>query len=146
MLITTHHITLNTKPGGTIQDLTSQVKELVAKAAFNQGYALIFTKHTTTAIKINENEERLLKDLLVHLERHAPLKRGYLHDDLHLRDCPPEERPNGHAHLKAMALNCSEFIPIVNGSLALGKWQSILFLDLDGGRQREIVVQIAGAR
>ena len=146
MDVFTSVLTLTTGDGCTIQDLTAPIIELVSNTLVKRGYVLIFTKHTTTALKINENEARLLKDMQAHFDRMAPCHGKYLHDDIHLRDCPPDERPNGHSHLKAMTLNSSEFIPIIDGALALGKWQSILFLDFDGRRTREVIVQISGEK
>ncbi len=67
-----------------------------------------------------------------------------LHNDLHLRDVPPDEPINAHSHLMAMMLSTSEVIPIVDGKLALGTWQSLLFFELDGPRKRTVFVQISG--
>jgi secondary thiamine-phosphate synthase enzyme len=67
-----------------------------------------------------------------------------MHNDLHLRDVPPDEPMNAHSHLMAMMLSTSEVIPIVHGQLALGTWQSVLFFELDGPRKRSVFVQISG--
>ena len=104
----------------------------------------MFSQHTTTALAVNENEARLLEDVKIHLEKLAPQSVGYLHDDLHLRNVPDDEPMNAHSHLMAMMLSTSEVIPIVNGQLALGTWQSVLFFELDGPRQRTVFVQLWG--
>lgn len=135
---------METKEGLSFLNLTPKVQELVAKSTVKEGLVLIFTKHTTAGLRINEDETRLLEDLQLFLERVAPKNAKYLHDDVHLRDCPSEERLNGHAHLKSLLLNTTEIIPIVNGNLVLGKWQNLFFIELDGARQREILVQIQG--
>ena len=57
---------------------------------------------------------------------------------------PPDELENAHSHLMAMTLHISEVIPVINGKLALGTWQSVLFFELDGPRQRTLLVQICG--
>ncbi|MDJ0728219.1 MAG: secondary thiamine-phosphate synthase enzyme YjbQ, partial [Prochloraceae cyanobacterium] len=93
---------------------------------------------------INENEIRLLEDLKVYLSKLAPETDKYLHNDLHLRTVPPDEPKNAHSHLMAMTLNNSETIPIIDGKLALGTYQSILFFELDGPRQRTLLIQIVG--
>jgi secondary thiamine-phosphate synthase enzyme len=67
-----------------------------------------------------------------------------LHDNTNLRNFPPDERINGHAHLRSLILNSNEVIPIENFSLSLGNWQSIFFIELDGKRDREIKVTIIG--
>lgn len=143
-MITQKTLYLKTVEGISVYDLTEQVKEIVTASLIKNGCALIFTKHTTTAIRINEKEDRLLEDMKLFLEKIAPKNGRYLHDDILLRDCPPDERMNGHAHLKALCLNASETIPLIDSELALGKWQSILFLEFDGARDREIIVQVTG--
>ncbi|MDJ0636600.1 MAG: YjbQ family protein [Xenococcaceae cyanobacterium MO_188.B29] len=74
----------------------------------------------------------------------APPTDKYLHNDLHLRDVPPDEPINAHSHLIAMMLNNSATIPLVEGKMALGKWQSVLFFELDGPRRRTVLIQISG--
>lgn len=144
MTIINKTITLETDPGINIHDITAQVQAIVDKTAIKNGQAIVFVRHTTTALAINEYEVRLLKDLQVHLEKLAPPTDKYLHNDLHLRDVPPDEPENAHSHLIAMMLNNTEIIPLVDGKLALGTYQSILFFELDGSRQRNILVQING--
>ncbi|MBI2665161.1 YjbQ family protein [Candidatus Woesearchaeota archaeon] len=144
MKIINTRIELVTEPGLSVYNLTPKIKGIVDSGSIDNGIALVFTKHTTTAVFINEHEDRLLEDFKIHLENIASKNKKYLHDDIELRDCPPDERLNGHAHLKALFLNSSETIPIIDSQLALGKWQSIFFLELDGSRNREIIVQLIG--
>ena len=84
---------------------------------------MIFTKHTTTGIIINENEAGLKSDILTLLNELIPKGKGYLHDRID---------NNAHAHLRAVVLGSSVTIPIKRGALALGTWQSILFVECDG--------------
>ncbi|MEC4892466.1 MAG: secondary thiamine-phosphate synthase enzyme YjbQ [Oscillatoria sp. PMC 1051.18] len=137
-------IELETSDGISIHNLTPEIEKLLAQNSLLNGYALIFSRHTTTALAINENEIRLLEDIKGHLDKLAPKERKYLHNDLHLRIVPPDEPINAHSHLMAIMLNNSEYIPIVAGKLALGTWQSVLFFDLDGPRKRTIFVQLCG--
>ena len=116
----------------------------MARTDIKNGQALIFSRHTTTALAINENEERLLDDTKAYLRKLAPESEKYLHNDLHLRDVPPDEPMNAHSHLTAMTLSTSEVIPIMEGRLALGTWQSVLFFDLDGPRKRTVMIQLSG--
>ena len=132
MIFCSKVLKLNTLSGVDIIDLNAEVKNLVAESKVRNGIVMVFTKHTTTGIKIAENEMRLLVDMKLYLEKTAPLNGVYLHDNIHLRQCPADERINGHAHIKAMELNSNENIPIINSELVLGKWQSILFFELDG--------------
>ena len=137
-------ITIKTEQGVSVYNLTEQIKEIVAESKIKNGNVLVFTKHTTTAIGINEDETRLLEDIKMSLEKIAPKNKKYLHDDIHLRKVPPDERINGHSHIKALCLNKSETIPLINNELALGTWQSIMFFELDGSREREILIQVNG--
>jgi len=144
MKIINKHINIRSKGGIEIIDITSKIKRLVKNSKVANGFLIAFIKHTTAGLKINENESRLLKDIANFLEKAAPRNNKYFHDDLGLRDCPPDERVNAHAHLKHFALNTSEAIPIKDGLLSLGKWQSLFLVELDGSRERGIHVQIIG--
>lgn len=137
---------IETESGITICNVTPHIEKLLAQTSIHNGQVLVFSRHTTTALAINENEQRLLEDIKVYLRKLAPDSDRYLHNDLHLRDVPDNEPMNAHSHLMAMTLSTSEVIPIVDGKLALGTWQSVLFFDLDGPRKRTLFVQITGER
>lgn len=137
---------IETESGITICNVTPHIEKLLAQTSIHNGQVLIFSRHTTTALAINENEQRLLEDIKVYLRKLAPDSDRYLHNDLHLRDVPDNEPMNAHSHLMAMTLSTSEVIPIVDGKLSLGTWQSVLFFDLDGPRKRTLFVQITGER
>ncbi|HEY9725273.1 MAG TPA: secondary thiamine-phosphate synthase enzyme YjbQ [Chroococcales cyanobacterium] len=137
-------IDVKTDEGIGIYNITPQLMELLQETGIKNGQVLVFSRHTTTALAINENEERLLEDVKVYLKKLAPPAERYLHNDLHLRDVPEDEPMNAHSHLMAMMLSTSEVVPVVDGQLALGTWQSVLFFDLDGPRKRTVFVQISG--
>ena len=138
-------IEVETEKGIGIYNITPQIKNILETTPIKNGQVLVFSRHTTTALAINEYEERLLEDTKVHLRKLAPESEKYLHNDLHLRrDIPPDEPMNAHSHLMAMMLSSSEVIPVVDGQLALGTWQSVLFFDLDGPRKRTVLIQISG--
>lgn len=144
MQIVNQKFELQTEPGINIYDITPQVNEILSATQIQNGQVIVFGKHTTTALGINEYESRLLEDLKTHFAKFAPAGLNYLHNDLHLRDVPPDEPKNAHSHLIALSLNNSETIPVIEGKLALGKYQSILFFELDGARKRQVLVQISG--
>lgn len=127
-------------------DLTDYVRGEVAVSGIRDGLVNIQTRHTTTAIVVNENEPLLLDDLAELLERWAPRDGRYLHDRLDLRtvNVEPGERANGHAHARALTLGASECLNLAGGELQLGRWQRILFVELDGGRERGVCVTILG--
>ena len=144
MQIINQVIDVKTDEGIGIYNITPQLVKLLQETGIKNGQVLAFSRHTTTALAINENEERLLEDVKVYLKKLAPPTERYLHNDLHLRDVPEDEPMNAHSHLMAMMLSTSEVVPVVDGQLALGTWQSVLFFDLDGPRQRTVFVQISG--
>jgi secondary thiamine-phosphate synthase enzyme len=144
MQIKNEILEIQTEPGICIRNITPQIVKILEATAFKTGQVLVFSRHTTTALAINENEERLLEDVKRYLGKLAPESEKYLHNDLHLRDVPPDEPMNAHSHLMAMTLSTSEVIPVVDGQLALGTWQSVLFFELDGSRKRTVFVQITG--
>ena len=137
-------IEIETEPKINIYNITPQLQDFLASTSIKNGQVLVFCRHTTTALAINENEVRLLEDIKMFLQKLAPESDRYLHNDLHLRDVPEDEPINAHSHLMAMMLTTSEIIPIVDGKLALGTWQSVLFFELDGPRKRTVFVQISG--
>lgn len=144
MHITNELIEVETDTGIGIYNITPQIEKILDTTGIKNGQVMVFSRHTTTALAINEYEQRLIEDTKIHFRKLAPESERYLHNDLHLRDVPPEEPMNAHSHLIAMMLSTSEVIPVVGGKLALGTWQSILFFDLDGPRKRSVLVQISG--
>lgn len=102
------------------------------------GLLNIYSMHTTAGIKIMENEILMLADLNKHLDKLAPKSGEYLHNEIGIRDVPPQERINGHSHIRALYFPTSETIPIRNGKLMLGKWQQIFLVELDSTRERTV--------
>lgn len=139
-------ILLKTKKNFQFFDLTEEIKKIVKKSKLKNGILLIQTLHTTTALILNEKEPLLLKDFQETLERLFPRDKKYNHDDFSKRkvNLCLGECANGHAHCKAIFLQPSLALNIQNGEVTLGKWQKILFLELDGPRERKIQLQILG--
>jgi secondary thiamine-phosphate synthase enzyme len=126
-------------------DVTGLIKGFIAESNVKNGIANIYTTHTTTAIRINENEAGLLEDAKKYLEDKAPQFADYKHDRIETRTNVPDDEPkNAHSHLKSIILGASETIPIINSKIILGQWQSIFFVDLDGPRKRKMFLHIIG--
>jgi secondary thiamine-phosphate synthase enzyme len=127
--------------------VTEQVASVVRRSAVSQGWVSVFSRHTTAAVVIQENEPLLLKDMDTMLERLSAAGGTYEHNDLSRRvgEMDPEECANGHAHCQHLLLGSSENIPVDGGRLDLGRWQRIFLLELDRGRNRQLVVQVFGA-
>ena len=125
-------------------ELTELVAERVRRSGVSEGMVTVQTRHTTTAIVVNENEPRLLDDFRDLLECWAPAARPYRHNDLAAREAPPDEKPNGHGHARALLLGVSVCLNIAEGRIDLGPWQSVLLVELDGPRKRTVSVQVLG--
>jgi secondary thiamine-phosphate synthase enzyme len=126
-------------------DLTDEVKLIVERSGVRNGWVNVQTKHTTTAVIVNENEPLLQEDLKLLLEHVAPRAREYQHNDFSRRvDIPPDEPANGHSHCKALFLPMSACVNIAEGQIQLGRWQRIFLLELDESRERNISVMVMG--
>lgn len=137
-------VEIKTQSSLDVCNLTPYLTDLLHQTQINEGLITVSSRHTTTALTINEDEERLMEDLKAFLSRLTPKDVPYRHNDIELRDCPPDEPKNAHAHLAAMMLGSSEVVPVVDAKLALGAWQSVLLVELDGPRDRTVNVQLIG--
>lgn len=151
--IKTHYavIKVQTKEKYQFIDLTAKIKEIVKESKISSGIVNIVSRHTTTAILLNENESLLLADFLEKIKNFFvyEAKSHYRHDDIELRKriCPAlpgDECQNADAHCRSIFLTNSQTLNIVNGELDLGYWQSLLFVELDRGKDREISVMVMG--
>ncbi len=124
-------------------DLTDHINQQLKRHRVESGAVTVFSRHTTAAIKINEAEELLLEDFKQMLRRLCPVEHAYHHNDMDRRKPPiaPDERPNGHSHCMHLLLSTSETIPVVDARLALGAWQRVFIVELDGPREREVIVR-----
>src|SRR5262245_38448322 len=126
-------------------DLTDDVVSIIEKSGVSNGWVNVQTKHTTTAIVVNENEPLLQEDLKQMLETLAPRAGEYRHNDFSRRvGIPPDEPANGHSHCKALFLPMSACVNIADGQIQLGRWQRIFLLELDESRERNISVMVMG--
>ena len=126
-------------------DLTELVAERVRRSGIGHGLVCVQSRHTTTAVVVNENEPLLLEDARRLLERLAPRRARYAHNQLHRRrDAPSDESRNGDAHCRALLLGSSETLAVVDGALQLGRWQRVFLVELDGPRTRTACVVVMG--
>jgi len=138
-------IQLETKKQFEITDITYHVQKSVEGSGVKNGIVVIFCPHTTGAVRLNHNEPLLMQDIMKALYRLAPVDLSYSHDLFEVRqNIAPNERSNGHAHVKAFLLGSSETLPIEKSTLLIGPRQSVFFVELDGGRSREVYIKILG--
>lgn len=129
-------------------DLTDDLRRTIKDAGVTDGAAIAFCEHTTAALLINEWEDGAMADLRRHLTEQIPHDGVYYaHDDFEVRtqNMNEDERKNGHAHVKAMMLSAtSHAIPVVAGEPAFGRWQRLIFLELDEPKERRITFHVFG--
>jgi|TARA_B100001964_G_C14059259_1_gene520607 secondary thiamine-phosphate synthase enzyme len=129
-------ITISTSKKQELIDITEDVSAIVHKSKVKEGVCNIFAMHATAAIVINENADpNICLDIIDALNK--VVREGiWRHDRID---------NNAASHIKSAILGPSETIPIKNGHLQLGTWQSVFLFELDGPRSnRKIVVQIVG--
>jgi secondary thiamine-phosphate synthase enzyme len=134
-------MTLESDEHVQVLDLTKQIRDIVREADITDGLLVVNSLHTTCALFVNEFQGALIDDLVTMLRQLVADKDSYKHDDPRYSDC---ERGNGSAHLRAALIGRSVVVGICEGELSIGRFQSILFAELDGPRQRGIDVQIFG--
>lgn len=142
----TETLTYETEYAPQFIDITDDVSQVVVDAGIDNGIAVVFSRHTTAAIKINEREPELLKDMARFLAEIAPMDREYFHNDFEVRTVNMEEDecPNAHAHCQHLMLSASESVPVLGGQLQLGRWQRIFLIELDRAKSRQVTVQLLG--
>ncbi len=141
----TLHVDCKTAP--EFIDITDRVVEAVEQSEVLNGFVVVFSKHTTAAIVIQEDEPLLLVDMASTLERIAPQNAHYRHNDFNVRTVHmhEDECPNGHSHCQHLFLGTSETLPIIDGKLPLGEWQRIFMVELDEEKKRrQVLVQVMG--
>jgi secondary thiamine-phosphate synthase enzyme len=122
-------------------DIADNIKSILPQYS-DYNLVNIYSRHTTCGIAVLENEKLLLADYERILQDFAPKQAFYAHNIIAARDVPPDERINGHAHIRALFFQPSVTLPLHNKELLLGKWQSIFLVELDPSRQREIIITI----
>lgn len=148
MTVHTAEFTLKTKKAPHFEDITERVEKEIAKSNVKNGIVVVYSTHTTAAIRINEDETGIRRDFAKRISKLVPKDAYYAHNDLDIRTenlaCGGEECLNGHSHIQQMLMGGSETIPIKDGEMTLGQWQKIFLMELDHPRPRKVVVQIMG--
>ena len=137
MVVINKSLRIDSNSNFQIIDITSDIVAILNEInhdnknnKINRGIVNIFTRHSTSAIRVNENEKGLLSDFEKVLKDLVKEKDNYKHDFID---------NNAASHVRAFLLGSSETIPIVDGRLDLGTWQSIFFIELDGPRRNRTI-------
>ena len=114
-------------------DLTDHVKKAVAKSGIKNGLVHVFAPHATGILVLTENDYGLLEDIRAFLERVIPKQEDYRHPS------------NAHAHLRSMLLPPDKTMPVIDGRVEFGTWQSLMFVETDvHPRRRTVIIQVVG--
>ena len=133
MKVFNESLQLSTKGEISFVDLSRMVQQVVEKSGVKDGIAHVFAPHATGVLILTEYEPSLVADIKNALERLVPRRGEYAHPS------------NAHSHLMSMLLSPDKTLPIIDGQLTLGTWQSLVFVETDvHPRQRTIIVQILG--
>jgi secondary thiamine-phosphate synthase enzyme len=130
-----HNESLRFSTRGEIEfiDLTDKVQEVVEKTGVKNGLAHVFAPHATGILILTEYEPSLLEDIKAMLERLIPKRTVYQHPS------------NAHSHLRSLLLSPGKTLPVIDGRVVLGTWQSLVFVETDvSPRQRTIIIQVIG--
>jgi secondary thiamine-phosphate synthase enzyme len=116
-------------------DLTERVNDAIAAAGIQEGLCVLFVAHTTAALTTGEVGEGTEEDLLEVVEQVIPrIRFRHAHNPSH-----------AWSHMASSLLGPSLTLPVSQGRLILGTWQSILLIELDGPRRRDIHMQVISA-
>ena len=131
--MSTHRITLRSREREDLVEFTEEVGELVRGSGVREGVCVLFVRHTTAGLTVNENADPdVPRDMLHCLRTLIPQHgMGFKHGE-----------QNSDAHIKASLVGPSVTVPFADGKLLLGRWQGIFLCEFDGAREREVAVQV----
>lgn len=124
-------LSVQTPTREVLVDITTRVRHSVAESHPDMtGLVHVFVPHTTAGVTINEGADpAVIRDIVDGLERFVPLDAGYRHSE-----------GNSDGHIKASLIGSSVTVPVEQGKLRLGTWQSIYLAEFDGPRTRRVWV------
>jgi len=126
-------VSFSTKGEIDFTDLTDKVQEAVSQSGVKNGLVHVFAPHATGILILTESEYGLLNDIKAFLEKTIPRHGHYQHPS------------NAHAHLRSVLLPPDKTIPLVDGRIEFGTWQSLIFVETDvHPRRRTIIIQVIG--
>ena len=134
-------LALTTTEKQQLINITSRIKAAVTDSGIRNGFIGLFSQHTTAAIMVSEYQNALLDDIACFLRRVVEDDLPYRHNSPEFSDC---DRKNAASHLRSMLFNNSVVLPVSDGELVLGQFQSVILAEMDGPRERNLKVQFLG--
>jgi len=133
MKVLNESLRLSTRGEIDFIDISDKVQEAVEKSGIKNGIAHVFAPHATGILVLTEYEPSLLDDIKNALERLVPKRAPYSHPS------------NAHSHIRSVLFSPDKTLPVIDGRIVLGTWQSIVFVETDvHPRQRTVIVQVLG--
>jgi len=134
-------LALQTTEKQQLINITPKVKEAVADSGIKNGFIGLFSQHTTAALTVSEFQNALLDDIASFLRRVVAEDLPYKHNSPEFSDC---DRKNAASHLRSLLFSNSVVLPVCEGELVLGQFQSVILAEMDGPRERSLKVQFLG--
>jgi len=128
----TKEINVSTKERYQLIDITDEVEKIVKESGVKDGLVLVFTPHSTAGVLLTENERYLKEDWLNFLEKLVS-EASFQHNKID---------DNADAHLLSGLIGQSKTLPIKDSQIIRGTWQQIFLLELDGPRNRKVIIKI----
>ncbi|MCW3999451.1 MAG: secondary thiamine-phosphate synthase enzyme YjbQ [Candidatus Bathyarchaeota archaeon] len=126
-------VKFTTKNAIDFVNLSDKIQETVTASEIRNGIVHVFAPHATGICILTENDAPLLEDIKAFLEELAPRQGHYYHPS------------NAHAHLRSMLLPPDKTLPVMNGQVMFGTWQSLFFVETDVyPRERTVIIQVMG--
>ena len=113
-------------------DISDEVEKTVKESGIEDGLILVFTPHSTAAILLTENEEGLKQDWLNFLKK-SVAGFDFQHNKID---------NNADSHILSGLIGQGKTLPLEKGRIIRGTWQQIFLAELDGPRNRKIIVKI----
>jgi secondary thiamine-phosphate synthase enzyme len=132
----TEYLVFNTEKKIQILRITENVEQVVKSSGVKEGLVLVNPMHITAAVVVNDNESGLHSDYLRILEKIAPYKADYRHNDT--------GEDNAAAHIWRQLMGHQVTMAVTNGKLDLGTWEQIFYFEFDGQRQKRVLVKVIG--
>ena len=133
--MSTHRLRVRSREREEMVEFTEEVRKVLRESGAREGACVLYVRHTTAAVTVNENADPdVQRDMLHALRQLIPQHgMGFQHGE-----------QNSDAHIKTSLVGPSVTIPFADGELLLGGWQGIFLCEFDGPREREIVMSIIG--
>ena len=131
--MSTHRLRVRSREREELVEFTDEVRRRLRESGARDGVCVLYVRHTTAGLTVNENADPdVPRDMLHCLRTLIPQHgMGFRHSE-----------ENSDAHIKATLVGPSVTIPFADGELLLGRWQGIFLCEFDGGREREVIMQV----